>query len=124
MIGRKHDSAGRRHNVKRAILDPIEPFAIARAIIDLEPLRPFLAKLRQRFPGTEIVEGDLFGGVATGLAAGWESVGRAGRSVARPWAGTSAAPLWPRQRLASTRSRRRPRPRPARLRGHGDGVLR
>ncbi|MBE7369750.1 Hsp70 family protein [Ramlibacter sp. HM2] len=31
-------------------------------------LRPFLARLRQRFPGTDIVEGDLFGGVATGLA--------------------------------------------------------
>ena len=31
-------------------------------------LRPFKQLLRQRFPGTEIVEGDLFGGVAAGLA--------------------------------------------------------
>ena len=31
-------------------------------------LRPFQQLLRQRFPGTEIVEGDLFGGVASGLA--------------------------------------------------------
>ncbi|MCD6077773.1 MAG: putative chaperone [Ramlibacter sp.] len=31
-------------------------------------LRPFQALLRQRFPGTAIVEGDLFGGVAMGLA--------------------------------------------------------
>lgn len=31
-------------------------------------LRPFLALLRQRFAGTPIVEGDLFGGVASGLA--------------------------------------------------------
>jgi hypothetical chaperone protein len=31
-------------------------------------LRPFQQLLRQRFPGTDIVEGDLFGGVATGLS--------------------------------------------------------
>ena len=31
-------------------------------------LRPFQALLRQRFPAVEIVEGDLFGGVASGLA--------------------------------------------------------
>ncbi|MDB5913366.1 MAG: heat-shock protein [Ramlibacter sp.] len=31
-------------------------------------LRPFQQLLRQRFPGTEIIEGDLFGGVATGLS--------------------------------------------------------
>lgn len=31
-------------------------------------LRPFLALLAQRFPATAIVEGDLFGGVASGLA--------------------------------------------------------
>ena len=36
-------------------------------------LRPFQELLRKRFPSTEIVEGDLFGGVATGLsyATGW-----------------------------------------------------
>ncbi|MEJ5991036.1 Hsp70 family protein [Ramlibacter sp. PS3R-8] len=37
-------------------------------------LRPFQQLLRKRFPGTEIVEGDLFGGVATGLS---YSAGRA-----------------------------------------------
>jgi hypothetical chaperone protein len=37
-------------------------------------LRPFQALLRGRFPDTEIVEGDLFGGVATGLS---YSAGRA-----------------------------------------------
>ena len=31
-------------------------------------LRPFQQLLRERFPSTEIVEGDLFGGVATGLS--------------------------------------------------------
>lgn len=31
-------------------------------------LRPFQQLLRERFAGTEIVEGDLFGGVATGLS--------------------------------------------------------
>jgi hypothetical chaperone protein len=31
-------------------------------------LRPFQQLLRERFPGTELVEGDLFGGVASGLA--------------------------------------------------------
>lgn len=31
-------------------------------------LRPFLALLRERFPGVALVEGDLFGGVASGLA--------------------------------------------------------
>lgn len=31
-------------------------------------LRPFQQLLRERFPATEIVEGDLFGGVATGLS--------------------------------------------------------
>ena len=31
-------------------------------------LRPFQQLLRQRFPATEIVEGDLFGGVASGLS--------------------------------------------------------
>jgi hypothetical chaperone protein len=31
-------------------------------------LRPFQQLLRQRFPGTEIIEGDLFGGVASGLS--------------------------------------------------------
>jgi hypothetical chaperone protein len=31
-------------------------------------LRPFQELLRQRFPATEIIEGDLFGGVATGLS--------------------------------------------------------
>jgi hypothetical chaperone protein len=31
-------------------------------------LRPFQQLLRARFPGTAIVEGDLFGGVATGLS--------------------------------------------------------
>lgn len=31
-------------------------------------LRPFLALLAKRFPGTPMVEGDLFGGVASGLA--------------------------------------------------------
>lgn len=31
-------------------------------------LRPFQQLLRKRFPATEIVEGDLFGGVATGLS--------------------------------------------------------
>ena len=31
-------------------------------------LRPFLALLAKRFPGTPLVEGDLFGGVASGLA--------------------------------------------------------
>ena len=31
-------------------------------------LRPFLALLQQRFPGTPLVEGDRFGGVASGLA--------------------------------------------------------
>jgi hypothetical chaperone protein len=37
-------------------------------------LRPFQKLLRERFPATEIVEGDLFGGVATGLS---YSAGRA-----------------------------------------------
>jgi hypothetical chaperone protein len=31
-------------------------------------LRPFQSTLRQAFPGTEVIEGDLFGGVASGLA--------------------------------------------------------
>ncbi|MFC5498795.1 Hsp70 family protein [Caenimonas terrae] len=31
-------------------------------------LRPFQRSLRERFPGTPVVEGDLFGGVASGLA--------------------------------------------------------
>jgi hypothetical chaperone protein len=31
-------------------------------------LRPFQSTLRQAFPGTELIEGDLFGGVASGLA--------------------------------------------------------
>jgi hypothetical chaperone protein len=31
-------------------------------------LRPFQQMLRERFPGTEVIEGDLFGGVATGLS--------------------------------------------------------
>ena len=31
-------------------------------------LRPFQALLRERFPGTAMVEGDLFGGVASGLS--------------------------------------------------------
>ena len=31
-------------------------------------LRPFLACLRERFPSTAMIEGDLFGGVASGLA--------------------------------------------------------
>lgn len=31
-------------------------------------LRPFQSALRQAFPGTDIIEGDLFGGVAAGLA--------------------------------------------------------
>jgi hypothetical chaperone protein len=31
-------------------------------------LRPFQQLLRERFPGTPVVEGDLFGGVASGLA--------------------------------------------------------
>lgn len=31
-------------------------------------LRPFQQSLRDRFPGTKIIEGDLFGGVAAGLA--------------------------------------------------------
>ena len=31
-------------------------------------LRPFQSALRKAFPGTEMVEGDLFGGVAAGLA--------------------------------------------------------
>lgn len=31
-------------------------------------LRPFQGALRQAFPGTELIEGDLFGGVASGLA--------------------------------------------------------
>lgn len=31
-------------------------------------LRPFQQLLRKRFPGTELVEGDLFGGVASGLS--------------------------------------------------------
>jgi hypothetical chaperone protein len=31
-------------------------------------LRPFQQMLRERFPGTEMLEGDLFGGVASGLA--------------------------------------------------------
>jgi hypothetical chaperone protein len=31
-------------------------------------LRPFQQLLRERFPSTEIVEGDLFGGVASGLS--------------------------------------------------------
>jgi len=31
-------------------------------------LRPFQAALRRSFPGVPLVEGDLFGGVASGLA--------------------------------------------------------
>jgi hypothetical chaperone protein len=31
-------------------------------------LRPFQSALRAAFPDTELVEGDLFGGVAAGLA--------------------------------------------------------
>nr|WP_086920867.1 Hsp70 family protein [Variovorax sp. JS1663] len=31
-------------------------------------LRPFQGALRQAFPGTDVIEGDLFGGVAAGLA--------------------------------------------------------
>ena len=31
-------------------------------------LRPFQAALRRSFPGSALVEGDLFGGVASGLA--------------------------------------------------------
>jgi hypothetical chaperone protein len=31
-------------------------------------LRPFQAALRRNFPGVPLVEGDLFGGVASGLA--------------------------------------------------------
>jgi hypothetical chaperone protein len=31
-------------------------------------LRPFQSALRQAFPSTEVIEGDLFGGVASGLA--------------------------------------------------------
>jgi hypothetical chaperone protein len=31
-------------------------------------LRPFQRALAQGFPGTQLVEGDLFGGVASGLA--------------------------------------------------------
>jgi hypothetical chaperone protein len=31
-------------------------------------LRPFQQMLQERFPGTEMLEGDLFGGVASGLA--------------------------------------------------------
>jgi hypothetical chaperone protein len=31
-------------------------------------LRPFQAALRRNFPGIPLVEGDLFGGVASGLA--------------------------------------------------------
>jgi hypothetical chaperone protein len=31
-------------------------------------LSPFQSALRQAFPGTKIIEGDLFGGVAAGLA--------------------------------------------------------
>ena len=50
MIGRKHDPAGRRHHVERAILDALEPFAIALPIIDLETfrLRARLRLLEQR----------------------------------------------------------------------------
>jgi hypothetical chaperone protein len=31
-------------------------------------LRPFQQLLRERFAGTEVIEGDLFGGVASGLS--------------------------------------------------------
>jgi hypothetical chaperone protein len=31
-------------------------------------MRPFQAALRRSFPGVSLVEGDLFGGVASGLA--------------------------------------------------------
>ncbi|HYE41404.1 MAG TPA: heat-shock protein, partial [Ramlibacter sp.] len=53
--------------VRRAGLQPAQVDAIYLTG-GSSALRPFLALLAQRFPGTQTVEGDLFGGVASGLA--------------------------------------------------------
>jgi hypothetical chaperone protein len=53
--------------VRRAGLEPAQVDALYLTG-GSSALRPFLALLAQRFPGTAIVEGDLFGGVASGLA--------------------------------------------------------